>query len=314
MSGSGELTAADLLAQAPPLLVLGCGYSGAYVAALRRESGARVVGTARSSTRLNELRDGGLEACSFDESDCGALSALRFDTAVDVVVSLPPARSEPHHGALRVALDSLSDISVRHAVYLSSTSVYGHSMGATVDETTAISPADPRGERRVAAEALIREWGAARRVSVDILRLPGICGPHRTPRARLQSGRYVLPEGGRVWSNRIYVSDIATATEHLFRRGGTGEDWIATDGRPFIVRDHIKTCCELLGLPMPPDVPLASLDPYRRAFWQGNRRLDPSRLRDSGWEPAVVGCRAMMTDAWAAENATGDVDNRGRHS
>src|SRR5690606_38158200 len=88
-------------------------------------------------------------------------------------------------------------------VYLSSTSVYGRRSGEWTDEATPVAPTSPLGKARVEAERAYLELCHEQGLPVRICRVPGIYGPGRTFRGRLETGAYRRVDDDGLWVSRI---------------------------------------------------------------------------------------------------------------
>ena len=175
--------------------------------------------------------------------------------------------------------------------YLSSTGVYGDTGGAWVDESA------PTGiGRRTARSAADAAWLAL--PNARVFRLPGIYGPGRSPLDRIRAGaalRIDLP--GQMFS-RVHVDDIVSGVIAGF--DGPPGAYNLADDMPAPQSDVIAYGCALLGLPVPPLIPLgeAQLSPQARAFYAENRRVANGKAkRLLGWRPLYsdyrLGLRAL---------------------
>jgi len=257
-------------------LIVGCGYLGRRVAALWRDQGKRVSALTRS--RPEELRAVGVEPVAGD--------VLRRET----LTALPPAQVVLYAvGFDRSAGASFRDVYVRglgnvlaalpgeprRFVYVSSTSVYGHTGGEEVDETAATEPADESGKTLLEAEALLRE----RLPPAVVLRFAGLYGPGRLlRRAALEKGEPLIGDPEK-WLNLIHVQDGAWAVLAAEEKARPGEVYHVSDGHPVRRREFYSHLAELLGTPTPRFEPLpagAPVPPPERA----NRRIVNRRLRE----------------------------------
>lgn len=248
------------------LLVFGLGYSARHIAAAL--PAARIVATGSAGN------------LTFDDRD-----RVRFEIgqATHVLSSVPPGESDPVLTAYGVELAA----SGAWLGYLSSTGVYGDTQGAWVDESV------PTGTgRRTARAAADAEWLA---LEARVFRLPGIYGPGRSPLDRIRSGharRIDVP--GQVFS-RIHVADLAAGV--VAGLDAPPGAYNLADDVPAPQSDVIAFGCRLLGLPVPPLVPLeeASLSPQARAFYAENRRVANGKAkRVLNWRPRYPDYRAGL--------------------
>ena len=198
------------------VLVVGTGYLGQKVAQLSREQGAMVYATTRRKTRFESLSEAGFHPVQYDWTDqttYGNLPLSQLSASARVVVSVSYdrksriSRYQSQVGGLRNLLEILPpDVRI---CYISTTGVYHQIDGGWVDETSPTHPSRPGGRVHLQAEQLLH---AMRPVSPwRVLRLAGIYGPGRVPRAAdVIAGRPIAsPELG--FLNLIHVHDAARA-------------------------------------------------------------------------------------------------------
>ncbi|HSF93854.1 MAG TPA: SDR family oxidoreductase [Thermohalobaculum sp.] len=265
------------MAKNPVLLSFGHGYSAQALARRLMAKGWKVIGTTRSEEKAAAIRATGAEAVIWPPVRPGPL----LDRATHVLVSAAPsAAGDPvlHHcaGALGARADQFDWLG-----YLSTTGVYGDRGGDWVDERSDCSPATERGRWRLAAE---REWLAywhEAGLPVHVFRLAGIYGPGRGPFEKVRDGsarRIVKP--GQVFS-RIHVEDIATVLEASIDRPHPGAIYNVCDDEAAPPEDVIAHAAELLGLPVPPEVPYAEAEmtAMARSFYAESKRVSNAKIK-----------------------------------
>lgn len=262
------------------MLILGMGYSGAWLAERLRAQGWQVTGIQRTARA---------DAPAFD--DHAAVTAL-IGQASHILSSVPPdAEGDP---VLRHYGDALRAAPASWIGYLSSTGVYGDTKGAWVDESAPIGT----GRRTARAQADC-DWQRLR-ADVRIFRLPGIYGPGRSALDRVREGkahRLNLPE--QIFS-RVHVDDIAGGVIASF--AGPAGIYNLADDLPCSQNRVIEAACDLLGQPWPrlQSLDEAGLSPMARAFYAENRRVANGKAkRLLGWQPQYPtyrdGLRACLT-------------------
>ena len=176
--------------------------------------------------------------------------------------------------------DLIAVAPARWSGYISSTGVYGDAGGGWVDESAPVGHG-----RRTARAAADLAWSTLR-ADGRLFRLPGIYGPGRSPLDRIRSGqarRIDVP--GQVFS-RAHVDDIVSGIRASF--DAPPGAYNLTDDEPASQNDVIAYGCALIGMPLPPLVPLdeAGLSPMARGFYAENRRVANGKAkRLLGWRP-----------------------------
>ncbi len=255
------------------LLSIGYGYSAKALARRMLARGWRVIGTTRD---LGEAEaDLGVDLLQWPGAD------IPLEGVTHVLSSVGPNQEgDPVIAALREELARRAAAGQFDWVgYLSTTAVYGDQGGAWVDEETPVAPSSTRGDWRARAEA---EWQAIPGLPLHIFRLAGIYGPGRGPFAKLMAGkarRIVKP--GQVFS-RIHVEDIATVLEASIDRPNPGAIYNVCDDEPAPPQDVLGYGAELLGLPVPAEVPFdeAGMTPMARSFYGENKRVRNTRIKE----------------------------------
>jgi nucleoside-diphosphate-sugar epimerase len=192
-------------------------------------------------------------------------------------------------------------------VYLSSTSVYGRRDGDWTDETTELRPTSPLGEARAESERVYGEIHREHGYPARICRAPGIYGPGRTLRQRLESGAYVGVDD-ELWVSRIHVDDLVDGLIAAWRRGKPGEVYLLCDDEPVSGQEYARLTASLLALPLPPAVARGELRQELSASAVerriGDRRCSNRRMREElGVIPRYPSVREGLPSALRAEGA-----------
>jgi nucleoside-diphosphate-sugar epimerase len=165
-------------------------------------------------------------------------------------------------------------------IYVSTTGVYGDRAGEWVTETAELRAATARGERRVAAETLLR---ATYRRRVSILRVPGIYAAERLPIERLHAGTAALIDADDVYTNHIHADDLAHAAWLAIFRGGSHRVINVVDDASLKMGDYFDQVAQATGLPKPPRLPRALLQravsPMLYSFMSESRRINNTRMK-----------------------------------
>jgi nucleoside-diphosphate-sugar epimerase len=268
-------------------LIVGCGYVGLRLARRLTSQGVAVMGTTRTPARLAQIEAAGAVPALADAMDPATLRPLVAWRPHVVFDTVRPHRT----GADRYTVENTDNVVAALAeappeavVYVSSTSVYGRREGELTDEDTPVAPSSPAGEARVAAEGAYLDAWRDHGLPVRICRVPGIYGPGRTLRERLESGAYRRLDDESHWVSRIHVEDLAAGLIGAWRKGVPGGIYLLCDDQPVTGEEYAALTAGLLGLSLPPAV---SRDDIRHeltasAFERrvGARRCSNRRMRE----------------------------------
>jgi hypothetical protein len=264
------------------LLVLGGGYTGRRFAAALAERGVPAALTSRSLPAAGPGEGSGWIRWLRFDGDAGLLpSPQELAGSSHVLVTIPPG-SDGQDPVLRHLGERILELQPAWVGYLSTTGVYGDTAGAWVDETSPTAPAAGRSSARLACEQAWRATG----LPLQIIRLPAIYGPGRTPFAGLRRGEARLIHKPAQVFSRVHVDDIVGALLHCLalppqRRP---ETLIVADAMPCPSSETLGYAAHLLGVPLPPVQRWQEVAPgmsaMARSFWNESRRADSRLLRE----------------------------------
>lgn len=262
----------------------GMGYSSmASARAIHQLAGdsVPVAGTMRSEDRAAPLADSAYDIHIFDGETPGPTLGHDLTRATHVIQSIPPDElGDPVLNLSRAELDAANHL--EWLCYFSTVGVYGNADGAWIDESAATNPINRRSQHRVAVEQNWRDYAAARRVPLLILRLAGIYGPGRSTFDKLRDGtarRIVKPD--QVF-NRIHVEDIGRVTALAAMRKLAGT-FNLTDDEPAPPQDLVAHAADILGVPPPPEVAFqeAQMTEMARSFYSDNKRVSNAAIKQA---------------------------------
>lgn len=281
------------------LLVLGAGFSGSRIASLARSLGTRVITTSRLPPDDNNE-----EVLCFDSQLGRFPSRSQLSDVTHLISTIAPER-DGQDPVLRCLEQAIRAMPLQWVGYLSTTGVYGDRNGAWVREEDAAVPTQERSQRRLACE---QAW-LNTDLPVQILRLPGIYGPGRSPFQAIRRGEIrPIHKPGHVFS-RVHVEDIAGACLHLIDQASKGKRPQVVnvcDDLPAEPADVQRYAADLLGEILPAARPYAeameTMSPMARSFWAENRRVSNQRLcQELGYQLLHADFRSGMRDCLEQE-------------
>ncbi|BFG17747.1 hypothetical protein CerSpe_040210 [Prunus speciosa] len=201
------------------MFIAGMGFVGQVLAQDLKNQGWAVSGTCTSSIKKKKLEEErGFDIHLFYANQPDVTSTLEIiKDHTHLLVSIPPVPGigDPIlQNELRLRRALLGG-NLQWICYLSSTSVYGDSGGAWVDEDYLPNPTSDVGRLRLAAEEGWLNLGQSLGISTKVFRLGGIYGPGRSAVDTIIK-RGVLSEtqrmrGYRRFTSRVNVQDICQA-------------------------------------------------------------------------------------------------------
>lgn len=256
-------------------VVAGTGYTGRRV--LGKLPGDRTFGISRSPLTDAERR------VRIVDLDRGNGETIDIPAPYALLYTIPPPPAGDGDPRLAALLARLDPVPAR-IVYLSTSGVYGDRAGADTDESVPPNPSTPRAKRRLAAEALLRDWCDRHGVARLILRVPGIYGPGRLGTDRLRAGAAVLRESDAGPGNRIHVDDLVACCLAAMTTDAPAAVYNVGDGDHRSSSAFSRCVARLAGLPPPPEITRAEAEERwsegRLSFLRESRRLDTTRMRE----------------------------------
>ena len=283
------------------LCILGAGFSGGHLAKLSKALGSRVICTRRRP-------ESGSDDQAFDSAN-GILPGHEVLASVTHLISTIPPSKEGTDPVLTCLGEQLQKLPLQWVGYFSTTGVYGNSNGNWVDETHEPQPTQLRSQKRLDCEQLWLNSG----LPVQIMRLPGIYGPGRSPLAAVRSGELTpVDQPGQMFC-RIHVDDLAGACWHLMHRAAAGQRPTVvniSDNKPASRLELQRFAAELLGCTLPKPIPFseaqASMSPMALSFWADNRKVSNALLRDElGYTFLHPDYESGLKDCFEAEGFNG---------
>ena len=276
-------------------LIFGFGYLGSRVAKLSIQEGDEVHATTRHPEKLDLLARAGTRPVLADWTDRRTLANLPEVDQIVICVSYDRYSShnrfDSQVGGLRNLLHVIRPQT--KICYISTTGVYHQLNGTWVDETSPTHPRRDGGRAHLMAESLLNSLRAG--TNWTILRLSGIYGPNRIPRAAdIIAGKPIAaPQRG--FLNLIHVDDAARAVRAVFQRK-TRRLYVVSDDQPIIRSQFYEEIARQTGAEKPRFVtPEAYSSVSMRS--ESNKRIWNRRMkRDLVPNLRFPNCRSGLTD------------------
>ncbi len=254
-------------------LILGCGFSGSFFAKRLRQLGFTALTSSRSETKDPN-------SFIFNSESNMVLNKNIFDGVTHILSCIPPDKNG-NDPVLKSLKNKLKSLSLEWVGYLSTTGVYGNTMGDWVSEIDVPNPFQKRSHKRLNCE---KEWIESG-LPVQIFRLPGIYGPGRSTFEAIKNNKIrVISKKNQVFS-RIHVADITNAIIYLLQNKNSLKFYQIiniADDEPCSQLEVIQYCYDLLGLKMPKPILFEDakeeLSPIAQSFWMENRRVSNKLL------------------------------------
>ena len=260
----------------PHLLIAGNGYLGQAITQQARAKYWQVSTLSLSGENSDH-------ACDFTNSKALQELAQSIPQPSHLIASASSGRGGPQ-AYQRVFLQGTQTLlnvfpEAKHT-FISSSSVYRHTDGSTVDESSELAGETKNSAILRQAEKLTLDAGST------ALRLSGIYGPSRSVILRkFLAGEATLEDtndeqfGIRIL-NQIHRDDAARAVLHLIENKHFGL-YNVTDNQPTTQRETYHSLCEKFARPTPPTAPP---NPNSKRGWT-NKAVANQKLRATGWNP-----------------------------
>ncbi len=262
--------------------MIGCGDIAMRVAQLLPEH-LRVFGLVRTYTHHAKLHSLKITPVLGDLDDRRTLTRIRG--LADTLLHFAPP---PNNGNLdRRTQNLLAALSQgklpKKLIYISTSGVYGDCGGAQVSESFRLNPESLRAFRRADAEKRLREWANHNKVSISILRVPGIYAEDRLPLERLQASSPAIISAQDSFTNHIHALDLARIVIATMRYGKPNRAYNTCDDSQLRMGDYFDAVADAFQMPNPPRLPRADVkrlvSPMLWSFMNESRRLTNTRMK-----------------------------------
>ncbi len=264
------------------ITIIGCGEIGKRVAKRCQQQGLTVRGMVLSAKSIKTLQTHHIEPIQANLEDLNSLKDISYTENTVFYFAAPP-RQGTQDTRMANWLASIDDAGMPDKVVLiSTTAVYGDTGGDWITEQSATCPSTDRGQRRLDAEQRLIVWAQENNVDIVILRVPGIYGPGRLPRERLEKGLPVLNESECGYTNRIHSDDLAMICMTAAEKANSPAVFNVSDGHPGTMTDWFNQVADYLELPRPPQISMQQAEQEMStgmlSYLKESRRIDSSKI------------------------------------
>lgn len=240
--------------------IIGCGWLGLPLAERLVAEGYTVRGSTTSAEKLSVLRRKGIDAylLHLNPNPIGELvPLLQADT---LLIDVPPKAGKMgddfHPQQIQHLTESVRQSSVKHVIYVSTTSVYPE-LSRTVVEEDVTLPEQAAAPALLQAEAFVQQLEPQR--TVTILRCGGLMGYDRIP-GKYVAGRTV--DSGAVPVNYLHRDDAVGILLNLIEHGLMGVFNAVAPEHPTREAVYRKSCADF-GYELPQFVAPMEPVPYK---------------------------------------------------
>lgn len=234
--------------------ILGCGWLGLPLADTLIRQNHKIKGSTTTESKVDELRSHSIEPylLKLTPQVSTPSTAEGFWETDVLVLNIPPGRKRDnvvdfHIKQIQSVVSQLKDSSVRHLVFISSTSVYPSNPGL-VRESDVI----PGNAARLSGNALLKAEELLMNANgflTTVLRFGGLYGGDRHP-AKYMAGRKELRRASAP-VNLIHRDDCIAIITQIIEENITGEIFNAvSDGHP-TRKEYYTKAAKALGLEPP---------------------------------------------------------------
>ena len=174
------------------ITIIGCGDIGQRVAKRYQLRGQAVRGLVKHPESAQVLEKQHILPVQADLDDLESLGNINYAEHTIFYFAPPPSQGDRDTRMTNWLASIDTTCLPAKIILLSTTAVYGNAEGNWITEESETQPTTDRGKRRLDAERQVTHWADRHQVDYVILRVPGIYGPGRLPRERIEKALPVL--------------------------------------------------------------------------------------------------------------------------
>jgi len=230
--------------------ILGCGWLGLPLAEHLVKKGYTVKGSVTSSHKLDILEEKGIMPflIRITDTEITGEQLSGFFASEILVINFPPSRREDiltyHSAQISLLIEAVKKSSIKHVVFISSTSVYPDLNREVVETDDASVPSKGSGKALLSVEKLLREH-----FSTTVIRFAGLIGYDRQP-GRFLAGKKEV-ENGDAPINVIHQDDCIAIITAIIEQQVWDETFNACSDEHPQRKEFYTKAAEKIGLPLP---------------------------------------------------------------
>ena len=204
--------------------IIGLGWLGLELAKSFKNENKYVWGTTTSASKLDEVSKYGIDAIQFEIHESGYEGEISdyLNQTTHLFINIPPGlrknQSSNFVKKLSLLLDLISNSSIKHLTYISSTSVFEDQLEIPVyTESSRPNGTSRTAQQLITAEDLVLQQKSP---TVQVLRFGGLIGGERHP-AKFLAGRKEL-QNPQAPVNLIRREDAVALSKKLLLNGPSG--------------------------------------------------------------------------------------------
>ena len=262
-------------------MIFGVGYIGSALLAYWEEEGGRnLIATTTSIEKRQEDKEKA-HAVILARGDDEDAVRKSLNSIEEVVIAVAPKKGSSYKKTYLDTAKTFSTVlakndSVKHLVYLSSTSVYGDRNGDWVTEETDLDPKSENSKTLCDTEALYLQQSSSKLI-ITVLRLGGIYGPGRSHSSRIKRlNGNPLSGDKNAFCNWVHQEDVVRAIDWVLKNHLSGVYNICSDDHPSKKELYNSITEEMKA-------PEVTWDSTTTGPHAGNRRVSNKKIRETGF-------------------------------
>ncbi len=262
-------------------MIFGVGYIGSALLAYWKKEGERSLIVTTTSIEKLQAYKGQADAVILARGDDEDAVRKALNSIEEVVIAVAPSKGSSYGKTYLDTAKTFSTIlaqndSVKHLVYLSSTSVYGDRNGEWVSEETDLDPKSENSKTLCDTEALYLQQSSSK-LLVTVLRLGGIYGPGRSHSSRVKRLNGASLSGDKnAFCNWVHQEDVVRAIDWVLKNQLSGVYNICSDDHPS-KRELYDSITEEMKTTQ------VTWDPTTTGVHAGNRKVSNKKIRETGF-------------------------------